>query len=321
MTFEPEIADSLAYLASDAAQRSLEADSYWPKWHSPWWHMLLLHEMGETHRIPEPAIRQFAAKLGAMRLKIFPIHAHDMTADADPHRDSACHCQLGNAYRVLNAWGIDVESEVPWIKPWFYKYQMEDGGLNCDDAAYRVAEECPSSMVGTISAFEAVLDQRRPWSTGDEAFLSRGAAFLMERRLTQGSTTAHNAEERTAAQNWPTLCFPRFYHYDTLRGLAALARWAERTGNTLPPETFTDTARDLHTRFPDGRLCIGRRVFEGARTLTQLPNGKWDATRHPATTFPLLDAVSAIGSVSPYLSAQWAKTKSVLPSLGHRRAE
>ena len=29
------IADSVRYLASDAALRSIETDTYWPKWHSP----------------------------------------------------------------------------------------------------------------------------------------------------------------------------------------------------------------------------------------------------------------------------------------------
>src|SRR5262249_47237149 len=49
---EAEIADSVAYLASDAALRSVAAHPYWPKWSSPWWHMLLLHELGEARRIP-----------------------------------------------------------------------------------------------------------------------------------------------------------------------------------------------------------------------------------------------------------------------------
>ena len=35
---EAAIADSVRYLASDAAVASLERDVYWPKWDSPWWH-------------------------------------------------------------------------------------------------------------------------------------------------------------------------------------------------------------------------------------------------------------------------------------------
>ena len=33
---------------------------------------------------------------------------------------------------------------------------------------------------------------------------------------------------------WQQACFPRFYFYDVLRGLAALARWAEKSGRALP---------------------------------------------------------------------------------------
>ena len=57
---EPELAPiddeliegSVRYLGSDDAARSVEADTYWPKWDSPWWHMLLLYELGEARRIP-----------------------------------------------------------------------------------------------------------------------------------------------------------------------------------------------------------------------------------------------------------------------------
>lgn len=51
-----ELEQSLAYLASDAALESLARDGYWPKWDSPWWHMLLLHERGQSHLIPRPAV-------------------------------------------------------------------------------------------------------------------------------------------------------------------------------------------------------------------------------------------------------------------------
>src|SRR5262245_9620145 len=60
---ERGIADSVAYLGSDAAQRSIELDSYWPKWNSPWWHMLLLHELGEASRIPTRASAAMVAAI------------------------------------------------------------------------------------------------------------------------------------------------------------------------------------------------------------------------------------------------------------------
>jgi hypothetical protein len=57
---------------------------------------------------------------------------------------------------------------------------MRDGGLNCDETAYLVEDECPSSMVGTVAGFEAML-RRGP---GD--FVDRAAGFLVGRRLVRG---------------------------------------------------------------------------------------------------------------------------------------
>ena len=45
---EREVELSIAYLASPDALASLEADTYWPKWDSPWWHMVLLRERGQA---------------------------------------------------------------------------------------------------------------------------------------------------------------------------------------------------------------------------------------------------------------------------------
>jgi hypothetical protein len=299
-----------SYLASDAALTDLAISNYWPKWHSPWWHMLLLHEMGETERIPARIIEPFVRSVNEFPLKIFPIHAHEVPADADPYRDWPCHCQLGNMYQVLAAWGVDVDAEIPWIRPWFLKYQMADGGLNCDSDAYLAEGECPSSMVGTIAAFEAILFHTdRPWTAAETAFLERCANFLIGRQLMHGSDTKHNAAERDSAPDWLKLCFPRFYLYEVLRGLHALLAWSERTGNALPRAAISPVLAHLERQHPDGVVRIERQVFDGVGTITQRPDGSWDHARAPATQFPLLQAVSKIGEVSPFLSAQWGRCK------------
>lgn len=309
MTYENEIQNSVAYLSSDDALRTIDADAYWPKWNSPWWHMLLLHEMGETKQIPKPMIDRYIASLNRLPLKIFPIQPGDMPADVDPYRGTPCHCQLGNVYQVLAAWGVDVDQELPWIRPWFLRYQMADGGLNCDNDAYLVKDECPSSMVGTIAAFEAVLLYTpRPWTPEEISFLDKGAKFLMARKLRLGSPTRHNASERASAEEWPKLCFPRFYLYDTLRGLDALSLWAEKTNQTLPNESVSDVMADLTERFPDGLVQTGRLSYEGVGTIAQTPSGEW-VRKQPATFFPLLEKVSAVGTKSPYLSKQWQSAR------------
>lgn len=316
MNYENELQDSIRYLSSDEALRSLEADPYWPKWHSPWWHMLLLHEMGATSRIPARVIEVYVRALDRMPVKIFPIHPEEMPEGVDPFRGSPCHCQLGNVYQVLATWGVDVDRELPWIRPWFLRYQMADGGLNCDNDAYLMKDECPSSMVGTIAVFEAILlHTPRAWTDDEQAFLTKGARFLMERKLMLGSATKHNSSECVSAQKWLQPCFPRFYLYDVLRGLNALLLWAEKTGRIIPRECVQDVVAHLTKTFPDEQVQIERQSYEGAMTLLPTSSGEW-VRRQPATFFPLLEKVSAIGEVSPFLTKQWAEARARLVAFG-----
>lgn len=310
--YEKERRASLDYLGSAEALHAIETDAYWPKWHGPWWHMLLLHEMGLTDQIPETMVRSFVASLNRIPIKHFPIHPEDLPEGVDPYRGTPCHCQLGNVYQVLAAWGINVDKEVPWIRPWFYRYQMPDGGLNCDNAAYSVRDEIPSSMVGTIAAFEAVLLYTpKPWSAEAREFVTRGAQFLISRKLMLGSATKHNAEERESAKDWLQLCFPRFYLYDVLRGLNALLLWSEIAEQTIPGEAIAEVVAHMSERFSDGKVTIGRHCYAGTGTIIQAPSGEW-LRRQPATFFPLLTSVSEIGCVSPFLSQQWASAQAKL---------
>lgn len=309
MEFSRELELSLRYLKSDAALKSLEADPYWPKWDSPWWHMLLLHEMGLAAEIPASVVSAHIEAINRVPLKIFPIQPSEMPEGVDPYRGVPCHCQLGTVYQVLAARGVDVDRDVPWIRPWLLRYQMADGGLTCDNDAYRVKDEVPSSMVGTISVFEAILlHTKRPYTAEEIAFLKKGADFLIGRKLMHGSETKHNASERASAKDWLKLCFPRFYLYDVLRGLNALLLWAERSGGSIPAEAIEGVVKHLEERFPDGSIRNERHSYEGANTILQTPSGEW-SRRQPATFFPLLQKVSTLGETSPFLSKQWAETK------------
>ena len=318
MSFEAEIAASVAYLDSSEAINCLAEDTYWPKWDAPWWHMLLLHEMGHTDLIPGSTLRHFVAALDRYPLKIFPIHPGDMPDGVDPHRGYPCHCQLGNVYQVLAAAGIDVDRELPWIRPWFLRYQMADGGLTCDNDAYLIQDECPSSMIGTIAAFESILlCTPRPWTKEEAAFLAAGARFLIDRQLMRGSHTKHNASERVSAQKWMDVCFPRYYYYDVLRGLTALLIWAEKTGAALPTVTVEDVVNHLRRRFPDDIVRCERLSYEGIGTIFRAPTREWIKKRPAplASVFPLLTAASAVGRSSPFLSRQWLEAKTRLQKL------
>ncbi len=318
---EAAIAESVRYLASDAAQRSVDADVYWPKWDSPWWHMLLLHEMGEARRIPERAVARMVEGLERFPLKIFPIQPGELPPGADPYRDVLCHCALGCMFQVLSAAGRDVDRALPWITPWFARYQMADGGLSCDDSAYRVTGECPSSMVGTVAPFEAMLlGGPATWTADRAAFVERAAGFLIERRLMLGSPTVHNAEERDRQPAWLAPCFPRFYFYDVLRGLAALARWAEVTGRAVPLRAVAGVLDHLIATCGDGVVRRQRLSYAGVGTW--MPSAAGWVRVEAALRFPLLEATSALDEPCPYLTRQWtAARRAVLRLIDQGRVE
>lgn len=286
--------DSVHYLASDAAIASLAVDAYWPKWHSPWWHMLLLHELGEHARIP-------ARVVDAMHERLARVPHHFALPPEQPTFETLCHCAVGSMYQILRATGVDVDRTCGWMIAWFDRYQMADGGYNCDETAYAVTDECASSMVGTVALFEAMVlhDARSPAAT-------RAAQFLIGRRLTEGSASRHNAEERAAAPRWGQPTFPRFYFYDVIRGLAALVRWAEATDATLPAAAVA-VASELAARFPDGVVPVERQAF--TQHGTWLPAEPAPRTRQPALRSPLLDATSAVGAPSEALTRQWTAAR------------
>ncbi|WP_434391340.1 hypothetical protein [Melittangium boletus] len=302
------VADSAAYLGSEAALHGIERDPYWPKWNSPWWHMLLLHELGEARQIPARTASAMAARMDRL-LHLFPVHPGDAPG-ADTQRDGACHCALGTMIPVLAACGIDVERTLPWVQPWFVRYQMADGGLSCDPTAYLQTHECPSSMVGTVAPLEAML--LGGVGAGEQrAFAHRAAGFLMDRALIQGSRSVHNAEERDAAGAWRALAFPRFYFYDVLRGLAVLVKWAEATDERLPEAAVAPVVQELVARWPDGVVRVERQAHAGMTTI--LPTA--DRSPSPgaqASTFPLLEAVSRPGEPSEALTRQWSEARAGL---------
>jgi hypothetical protein len=305
------IDDAVEYLGSEEAIASLAEETYWPKWDGPWWHMVLLWELGEARRIPQRAVAAMVAGLNALPMHTFPIREEDWPPGLERARCASCHCALGTIDQVLDACGVDVDARLPWIAPWFPRYQMSDGGLNCDETAYLVTGECASSMVGTVAPFEAML--RR----GPSEFLQRGAAFLVERELRLGSSSQHNADERDAEASWLDVTFPRFYFYDVLRGLTALVRWCESAPDpedrTLPIAAIATAAQRLCAIAPDGIVRVGRRAFEAHGTWARGEHG-WTRRQH-AGSFALLDATSRIGAPSAQLTDEWRYTRHTLLSL------
>jgi hypothetical protein len=150
---------------------------------------------------------------------------------------------------------------------------------------------------------------RRDWTPDERRFVERAAGFLIDRQLTEGSRSTHNAAERDAAPGWLEPCFPRFYFYDVLRGLAALVRWAEIGGGSLPSDAVSRVIEHLVALYPDGLVRPRRLAHAGKGTLAPR-DGTW--VREPASTFPLLDVAGMLGEPSEALTRQWSMARRAL---------
>ena len=256
------------------------------KWDGPWWQLAVLCEMGEVERIPRSAVDSALWQLKHGAWQEFVISDRDAPqTGADKEKMDCCHCELGVFYMILSACGCDTEAELPWIRRWFLKHQLPDGGLNCEPDAY--LQSGKSSIVSSLPPLEAVLFfTDRDYTYSEKKFLDNGAKYLIEHRLvcSKESGSVVNTE-------WLKPLFPRFFEYDILRGLYFLVEWSRRRGKPLPKDVIEEGV-DRLTSFTRGReIVIGRQVNNG--------NGEWHGS-----AFPLMESVSRVGQESPYLTRQ-----------------
>ena len=295
------IAASAAYLGSAKARESLARDPDWPKWDSPWWHLTLLHELGRADAVPREAAEAMMAAIEAKYPPYFPNPREPLPPGKDYHRDGLCHCALGNMANALAACGIDVDARAPWIRAWFLRYQLPDGGLNCDEKAY--ASGTASSIQSTLPVLEYVVRTPRPLTLAEEDFLDRGAEYLIQRRL-----ACRRGDGRPMSEEFLKIGFPRFYDYDVLRGLSFLADWSRVRRAIVPREAVAPTLSALGARFPDGKIKVEKPGLAAEGSLNPAADGTWG--RGSASTFPLLESARRAGEVSEVLTRRWAEVRS-----------
>ena len=318
---EKAFIESVTYLNSDQAIKSIELDPYWPKWDSPWWHMSLLYEMGYASYIPDHIIQLILDMMNSHYLKFFPIHEHELPVGINPYTRIPCHCQLGNMYQILRSKRPDVDDVLPWIRPWFLKYQLPDGGLNCEDDAYRISMK--SSIASSLPVFEAMMmcAEETGLSEEEDVFLDKAAAYVIDHRL------IHKLTGELMDPDFLKLQFPRYYSYDLLRGLHFITRWRNyrkiskakvaNMNSTIAGDIDTNSAsvedviaygiEILQSKLKEGMLSVERSDLAGVRSRNIDDMGEW-SIRTPASRFQLLDEVGAIDSPSIFLTHQFEQT-------------
>ncbi|MBI3297569.1 MAG: hypothetical protein HYZ75_05365 [Elusimicrobia bacterium] len=296
------LAETVAYLASPEARAAITRDPYWPKWDSPWWRMTLLWELGEAARIPSAIAGALTEAVDRHYLRVFPFSEGELPPGKSLQRDVACHCALGTVWQVLAACGIDVDARLPWVRPWFLRYRLLDGGWNCDEAAY-LKPTPRSSVVSTVPVLEALLGLRSR-TAEEEAALDAGASYLLERRLFRSLSKGGAVIDPV----WLRLTFPRFYEYDVLRGLAFVSAWSRLRGREAPDMAEATAAIRAHET-PEG-LASARRAWEGVKTLRPAADATWE--RGDAAPFALLAEVGRPGVAEPALTRSWAALRGSL---------
>ncbi len=279
------IRTSIDFLDSDEIFHVPDRNSR-TKWNGPWWHMAALFETGESGRIPESAVTRALRLLKDGAWPRFVIKPDDgPQCGSDRTKMDCCHCELAVFYMILASCGCNVDAELPWIRGWFLRHQLPDGGLNCSPDAYRGSRK--SSIVSTLPPLEAVLFfTRRNYTDAERNFLDEGARYLIEHRLVCSKTVGNVIDDA-----WLKPLFPRFFEYDILRGMYFLAEWARRTGGPLPIDVIEWGLGRLRRHMDAGGVVVGRHINDGS--------GGWNGS-----TFSLMASTGAVGTVSPYLTRQ-----------------
>ena len=302
---ESELCETIKYLNSPGAEKSVRLDPYWPKWNSPWWHMTLLYEMGLAEMIPQNIADIMLDAVNSHYLHYFPLTEADAPAGTT-FLNVMCHCALGTIYKITHARGTDPDSAIPWAREWFLKYQLPDGGLNCDEAVY--TKSAPkSSIVSTLPPLEAVLYcTSHKFSGAELEFLDRGAAYIMSHKLFRSSAG------NIINPDWLKLCFPRFYEYDILRGLSFLARWSSARNIAIDRESIEEGVEHIkkHLAAAGEFIIPQRHSYEGANTSIILEDKS--LKKEKASSFPLLAAAGSLSKASPYLTNEWNEAKRIL---------
>lgn len=296
------IEKSISYLASKEALQNIELDPYWSKWDSPWWHMLLLYEMNLTKKIPKVAILKMIEILKSHYLPVFPIKEEEVPRGTDPYRGIACLCAVGSIYQVLFDYGIEVDRELPWMRSWFLRYQLPDGGLNCDEEVY--TKPVPkSSVVSTLPCLEAVLFCSQQELTAEELkFIDKGASYLLKQKLFRRVSTGEVIDK-----DWMEIRFPRFYEYDFLRGFYFLAKWRKLSGFMIPDELVDEVEELVSQQWTEEGIHLKRYNLFDNRSYNLNPGGTWEWGE--ASEFDLMKAVSFGGSLCRSLSEKWNEVK------------
>ena len=222
----------------------LSTDVYWPKWNNPWWFILFLAETDNYNYIPQDILFLYVEKLKNQYLHFFPISESELGGKTiNGFSDIICFCFLGCIFKVYSLCGIDILKEVPWLRDWPEKYQLPDGGYNCDETAY--VKSMKSSLISTCAMIEGMLEYAK-FKNDREIFkdeIQKGISYILSHKIMLSSTG-----KIIPGTNWDKIIFPMFYEYDFVRGLDLVLSYSEFVDKKLDIGNLDNVFSLLNTK-------------------------------------------------------------------------
>ncbi|MDD2998525.1 MAG: hypothetical protein PHV05_05640, partial [Candidatus Riflebacteria bacterium] len=216
-----------AAIESEKALLMIERDVYWPKWDSPWWYILLLEETSRLEEVPVALFKELLTCADRQFLKVFPVNKSDTAGQINGVTDVMCFCFLGSLMRISAKLEFDIFAYLPWAKEWINRYQLPDGGYNCDEVAYSGSGK--SSVHSTVLMLEGLIEYTRFTKEATFALhMQKAVSYLLKHQIYLASTG-----KEIEGVNWDKVIFPRLNEYDFSRGLEAVFDFLLLTGKKV----------------------------------------------------------------------------------------
>ncbi len=270
-------------------------DCYWPKWRATVWPLILLAELGMPGDHPRirRACEYFLKTMDGQDRSWPPRKYPD--GDLTGYRLLWEPCVTGNMARTLVEFGYGDDPRVREMFEWLVRYQLPDGGWNCEVGGWG-KEVCHSSFMSTVEplwAFSSLEPEKWPKSGRDA--VARACEFLLMHRLFKSDHTG-----KVINEEWTRLHFPLFYFYDVLHGLRVVTGLGfgqdERVGDAL--------GLLLGKRWPDGTWPLEASFVNMPRWnfLKDPETGVWGEARKPGTAVvsEIYGSLGEVGRSNPW---------------------
>jgi len=270
-------------------------DCYWPKWTATVWPLILLAEMGMPGE--HPRIRracEYFLKTMTGQDRSWPPQKYP-DGDLTGYRSVWEPCVTGNMARTLVEFGYGDDPRIREMFEWLVKYQLPDGGWNCEVGEWG-KDVCHSSFMSTVEplwAFSSL--EPGMWPKGGREAVARACEFLLMHRLYKSDHTG-----RVINEEWTHLHFPMFYFYDILHGLRVVTALGfgqdERTSDSLQL-LLGKRSRDETWPLEASFVNMPRWNF-----LKDPATGVWSEARRPGTTIvpKIYGGLGEVGRANPW---------------------